>query len=140
MCAPAGECSHHSAFTPSILENVRWVQVTGETGNQTSLLQLCFQIDEKQTLLPAVSSQFLDMSGNCSRQHPFLDNVPCPSLSPPHSGSRAFLLSTVPKDICASHGLPLSEHSCPRHPSYFQSQHDLDPSSHGTEGTFSIPQ
>lgn len=100
LCTLAGECSHRSDFTLSILTNVRLVQVMGGTGNQTSLLQLHFQIDEKQTLLPAVSSQFLhsaqflDMSDKCSRQHPSLDHVswPCsvfPIITPWEHGLSA---------------------------------------------------
>lgn len=75
LCALAGECSRHSDLTPSTLTNVRLVQAMGRTGNQTSLLQLHFQIDKKQTLLPAVTTQFLNVSSSCSRQHPSLDHV-----------------------------------------------------------------
>lgn len=79
-----GSACKNSDCTPSILTNVRLVQAMGRTGSQISLLQLHFQMDEKQTFQPAVSTQFLDMSSNCSRQHPSLDHVSRPCCLPHH--------------------------------------------------------
>jgi len=72
--------------------------------------------------------------------HPYLmHHVHAPSSPSPPPASTAHLLSASPKEVCASYGLPLSEHSRPCHASCLQSQRDPVPSSHSTEGICCIP-
>lgn len=150
-----GSSPHHSNSSLSILTNMMLMQAMGGTGNQMFLPAAALFSNRQDANIASCSILLVPVHTSlCSAQfliwshwatapdnvHLYIiHHVYAPSYPSPLAASMAPLLSAVPKDVCASYGLPLSECLCPCCASCLQSQHNLVPSSHGTKGICSIP-